>query len=227
MTKVRFTKLSSNRKVGKMSVTTTERQSCPDACPFKGNGCYADGFPLAGVWNRVPEEGHDWDTLCDMVEHQATDVWRHNQAGDCPKDSDNPEWIDAKKMSQLVHANKRGNKKGMTYTHYSMAHGRNRQVVGDANKNGFTINLSANSLSHADDLADLDIAPVTTVLPVDQMANTTTPKGRKVVVCPAVIRDDVSCMTCKLCWKQRDAIVGFPAHGNSKRKAEGVVNNAS
>ena len=54
MTKVRFTKVSSNRKVGKMSVTTTERDSCPDACPFKGNGCYADGFPLAGVWNRVP-----------------------------------------------------------------------------------------------------------------------------------------------------------------------------
>ena len=52
MTKVRFTKVSSNRKVGKMSVTTTERQSCPDACPFKGNGCYADGFPLAGVWNH-------------------------------------------------------------------------------------------------------------------------------------------------------------------------------
>ena len=63
MTKVRFTKVSSNRKVGKMSVTTTERQSCPDACPFKGNGCYADGFPLAGVWNRVPEEGHDWGDL--------------------------------------------------------------------------------------------------------------------------------------------------------------------
>ena len=224
MTKVRFTKVSGNRKVGKMSVTTTERQSCPDACPFKGNGCYADGFPLAGVWNRVPEEGHDWDALCDMVEHEATDVWRHNQAGDCPKDSDNPEWIDAKKMSQLVRANKRGNKKGMTYTHYSMAHGRNRQVVEDANKNGFTINLSGNNLSHADDLADLDIAPVTTVLPIDQMTNTFTPKGRKVVVCPAVIRDDVSCMTCKLCWKQRDVIVGFPAHGNSKRKANGVAN---
>jgi hypothetical protein len=159
-----------------------------------------------------------------MVEHEATDVWRHNQAGDCPKDSDNPEWIDAEKMSRLVRANRRGNKKGMTYTHYSMAHSHNRNVVREANKKGFTINLSGNNLSHADDLADLDIAPVTTVLPIDQMTNTTTPKGRKVVVCPAVIRDDVSCMTCKLCWKQRDAIVGFPAHGNSKRKADGVAN---
>jgi len=64
---------------------------------------------------------------------------------------------------------------------------------------------------------------VTTVLPETQTTNTTTPKGRKVVVCPATIRDDVSCASCQLCAKMRDAIIGFPAHGNGVRKADKVA----
>jgi hypothetical protein len=95
--------------------------------------------------------------------------------------------------------------------------------VAYANAAGFTVNLSANNLAHADDLADLGIAPVVTVLPADATDNTVTPKGRKVVICPATIRDDVSCATCGLCARLRDAIVGFPAHGASKRKAEAIA----
>jgi len=72
-------------------------------------------------------------------------------------------------------------------------------------------------------LCDLDIAPVTVVLPETQTTNTTTPKGRKVVVCPATIKDNVSCATCQLCARQRDTIVGFPAHGVSKRKANEIA----
>ena len=85
------------------------------------------------------------------------------------------------------------------------------------------VNLSGNNLAHADDLYDKGIAPVTTVLPSTQLTNTTTPKGRKVVVCPAVIKDDVSCQSCGLCARLRDAIVGFPAHGNGKKKADAVA----
>jgi hypothetical protein len=83
--------------------------------------------------------------------------------------------------------------------------------------------LSANNVAHADALYDLGIGPVATVLPEAQTTNTVTPKGRKIVVCPATVRDDVSCATCQLCAKQRDAIVGFPAHGSSKRKADTVA----
>jgi hypothetical protein len=55
------------------------------------------------------------------------------------------------------------------------------------------------------------------VLPSNATDNTRTPAGRRVVVCPATQRDDVSCDTCQLCARQRDAIVGFPAHGTRKR----------
>jgi hypothetical protein len=101
----------------------------------------------------------------------------------------------------------------------------NARVVKRMNDKGFVVNLSANNVKHADALYDLGIGPVATVLPEAQTTNTVTPKGRKIVVCPATIRDDVSCATCQLCAKHRDAIVGFPAHGSSKRKADSVASS--
>ena len=51
----------------------------------------------------------------------------------------------------------------------------------------------------------------------------TTPKGRRVVVCPAQIKDGVTCSTCKLCSKQRSFIVAFIAHGTQKKKVDEVL----
>ena len=92
----------------------------------------------------------------------------------------------------------------------------NRAVVKTANENGFTINLSGNSLAHADELADLRIAPVTTILPSDVRTNQRTPKGRTVVICPTFTHPGVTCATCGLCARQRSTIVGFPAIGGRK-----------
>lgn len=76
----------------------------------------------------------------------------------------------------------------------------------------------------ADQLAALNIAPVVVVLSADQTAATVTPQGRKVAICPATISDNVTCATCGLCaLVNRKAIIGFPAHGASKRKASAVA----
>jgi hypothetical protein len=53
--------------------------------------------------------------------------------------------------------------------------------------------------------------------------NVRTDAGRKVTVCPATYMDDVSCATCQLCQRQRDFIIGFPAHGTSKKKASAIA----
>lgn len=111
-------------------------------------------------------------------------------------------------------------------SHYDVESNKhNRAAIATANAKGFTINLSANNLDHADKLTDLGIGPVATVLPHDFDARkTTTPQGRIVAQCPATYRDDVTCKTCGLCQKQsRRVIVGFPAHGNSKKKASAVA----
>ena len=220
---IHLTPKSNNRKVGKIPVSTTSADTCPDDCPFKKNGCYADGGPLAMHWAKVTDRqrGVTWPIFVGMIRDLLPDtLWRHNQAGDLPGQNNK---LDATACFQLADANT--GKRGFTYCHYDVLYSsHNRNVIEQMNKMGFVVNLSGNSLDHADKLADLDIAPVTTVLPSDQMTNTVTPAGRKVVVCPAVIRDDVSCETCQLCARQRDFIIGFPAHGNGKKKADAVAN---
>lgn len=226
MTHVHLTLKSSNAKTGPIPVSTSSATTCPTVCPFKANGCYADGGPLAIHWKAVTngQRGTDWDTFCkaiaDLPEGQ---LWRHNQAGDLPVvKGPLGETIDTVALNKLITAN--WGRKGFTYTHHDMADVHNRYMVQSANRRGFTVNLSANDLDHADELMALNVGPVVVVLPSDARVNTRTPKGHTVVVCPATQRDDVTCATCALCQKaNRTTIVGFPAHGASKRKASVIA----
>jgi hypothetical protein len=204
---VHLTLKSANIKTGPIPVSTTTRASCPTDCAM-ASACYAASGPLALHWNKVTagERGTDWATFTQAIA-QLPDgqLWRHNQAGDLPRD---PVLI-----GQLVHANI--GKRGFTYTHH-----RDAETLGwvkHANDWGFTVNLSANDLADADMLADKRAGPVVVVLPSTATANTRTPAGRPVVICPATQRDNVSCATCQLCARQRDVIVGFPGHGTRKR----------
>ena len=206
-----------------MAVTTSTATTCPSACPFKDNGCYAESGPLKLHWLKVTkgERGDDWSTFLDKIkELPAGSKWRHNQAGDLPGDTQN---LDDVKCVELAKANE--GKRGFTYTHYDVLDNlQNAITVNIMNHLGFTVNVSANNLRHADKLCDLNIAPVATVLPIEQTTNTVTPKGRKVVVCPATYKDDVSCADCMLCEKRdRKVIVGFPAHGTSKKRAAEIA----
>ena len=218
-----ITPKSKNSKVGPMAVTTSTATTCPTACPFKDNGCYADSGPLKLHWLKVTEgeRGDDWPTFISKIKDlPASSKWRHNQAGDLPGDM---EKLDDEKCIELAKANK--GKRGFTYTHYDVLNNfQNAITVNIMNHLGFTVNVSANNLDHADKLCDMDIAPVATVLPIEQTTNTVTPKGRKVVVCPATYKDDVSCASCMLCEKwDRNVVVGFPAHGTSKKKAAAIA----
>ena len=244
MNLVGMTERSRNVKTGPMPVTTSSRSTCPDACPFKGNGCYADIGPLRLYWNKVSDgrAGLSWPVLLDKVRHLSKGtVWRHNQAGDLPGTGN---VIDAEALEELVEAN--SGKRGFTYTHKPMDVGDNLEAVRKANANGFTINLSGNNPKHAAELAALNAGPVVTVLPIEYQRKynksgwvesvqeyrqrlkslpETTPDGQlRIVVCPATAADDVSCLTCQLCQRQdRTAVVGFPAHGASKSKASKVA----
>lgn len=209
---------SSNQKTGPIPVSVTTREACPSDCAFRGNGCYAEYGPLSLHWRSVTagDAGMGWDMFCDAVATlPPMQLWRHNQAGDLPGDG---KLIDRTALEQLLDANQ--GKRGFTYTHYRPDNDNNRDAVAMANLRGFTINLSANTLEEADKFVDLGIAPVVTVLPREQLQNTTTPAGRTVVVCPAVTREDVNCATCQLCSRQRDVVVGFPAHGTGTKKIE-------
>jgi hypothetical protein len=228
---VYWTARSSNSKTGPIPVSTTSAETCPAACPLKGGrGCYAENGNLGLLWRglsshrpgsswphgRGMARGTDWRGLCRAVgELPDGTLWRHNQAGDLPHTG---EMISDSLVEKLVNANR--GKRGFTYTHHDVERSEhNRNVVAWANRNGFTVNLSANNVAHADRLADLGVGPVVAVLPIDG-ASGFTPAGRRVVVCPATVRDDVTCASCGLCQVvDRKVIVGFPAHGARARAA--------
>lgn len=217
-----ITMKSKNVKTGKIPVTTSSADTCPDACPLKSQGCYAKSGPLGMFWDKVTN-GNAGASFADMLAIIASlpagQLWRHNQAGDLAGAGDH---IDGQALRALVRANK--GKRGFTYTHKPVADNpHNAAHVAAANRAGFTVNLSANNLTEADTLYELGIGPVVTILPVDAPEKTTTPQGRAVVVCPAQSRDDVTCKSCGLCQRaDRKVIVGFRAHGASKRRAEKV-----
>lgn len=218
---IAFTRVSRNAKTGPIPVTTTSEETCPESCPLKKHGCYAESGPLALFWRKVTERkaGLSWEAaLGEIRKLPKGTLWRHNQAGDLPGNGDS---IDSEAMRQLIAANR--GKRGFTYTH-KPATGDNAALIAQANESGFAVNLSADNLAEADQLAALEIAPIVVVLPADQTRATKTPGGRHVAICPATISDNVNCSSCGLCAEiGRKAIIGFPAHGTSKRKASAVA----
>lgn len=219
---VHSTKRSKNIKTGPIMVTTSAYSTCPDSCPLKEKGCYAKGGKLGIHWWKTSnaDRGITWDQLLEKISLQKDGtLWRHNQAGDLPG---NNNVISAELLKSLVNANK--GKRGFTYTHKPVLDeqsgpvANNRRAIAAANREGFVVNLSANGLSHADKLSALNIGPVVTILPAGVESNTVTPKGRRVVVCPAQKREGVTCSTCQLCSRgDRSVIVGFIPHGASKK----------
>lgn len=216
-----LTRVSGNMKTGPIPVTTSSKSTCPTSCPLKGNGCYAEHGPLGMHWHQVSigNRGITLGELCDGIrklpKHQ---LWRWAQAGDLPGDGQN---INEAALAQLTQANK--GRRGFGFTHYDPRVGDNAALLVLANTNGFTINLSADTLEEADELAALGVAPVAVVLPADASKSMKTPGGRHISVCPATVRDDVQCANCGICaHATRKAIIGFPAHGSGAKKAQAV-----
>jgi hypothetical protein len=233
---------SENIHTGPIMVTTSPRVTCPFECPLRRSAstptaavCYAEHGALGGfVWtllDRLPVGGsyqngnikvYGFGELLFRIRALPPgSLWRHNIAGDLI--SNNRTTIDTVALKLLVEANR--GRRGFTFTHFDVLTNLvNREAVRHANKNGFTINLSANSLAHADELLDLGLAPVTVILPSYVDANTTTPKGRTVVICPTYTAEGVTCATCGLCARQRSTVVGFPAIGGKQHLVTGEEN---
>src|SRR3954470_16220390 len=165
--KTLFTKVSQNAKTGPIPVTITERASCWTGCALYEQGCYALYGALGHIWSGVSNgtRGGSWDDLCaNVAALPRRTLWRYAQAGDLPGIG---EAIDAALLWQLVRANR--GKRVIAFTHKPVlpdtaVAARNRSIIAAANTAGFTINLSANNPAQADALADLQIAPVVTIV---------------------------------------------------------------
>lgn len=236
---------SSNAKVGPIPVSTISNETCPTSCPLKGNGCYAESGPLAIHWKHVSNgtRGMSFEEfLSEIRRFPQGQLWRYAQAGDLPGQGDT---IDRDQFLGLVAAN--AGRPVIAYTHKPPTND-NLRLLQEGASAGFRVNLSADSLDEADEFIDIGL-PAVVVLHEDYGRKTskgqwsetlaeyrarlktfarTTPKGRDIAVCPATYVD-TNCADCKMCAnkKQLDVVIGFPAHGTSKRKINVRVGSAS
>ena len=215
-TLVLLSEQSGNRKTGRIPVTLTTGNTCPPSCPWLGQGCYAENGYTALHWGRLQRQGAglSWGAFCERVAaFPEGRLWRHNEAGDLPGEGED---LDTAALFQLVTANK--GRRGFTYTHKRLLRGDDAAAVWWANENGFTINLSADSLGEADKQADRKLGPVVLVLPhTTPRRGVKTPKGRRVVFCSALEREGITCSSCKLCaHPHRKSVIAFPTHGRMR-----------
>ncbi len=150
-------------------------------------------------------------------------LWRHNQAGDLPHTAGK---ISRRFMRAIIAAN--SGRKGYTYTHHSLGIGENLQLLQQANRQGFTVNVSTESETAADSAIASGLPAVLTV-PSDETRTTwQTAAGNRVLVCPAQRSDTKTCADCQLCHKRgRRVIIAFLAHGTAKRRAESAIAGAT
>lgn len=233
-----LTEASKNQKTGPIPVVTISKETCPDSCPLKnGGGCYAEHGPVALHWRKVTEKlrGVRFDEFLRRVRQLPHGVWRYGQAGDLPGVGDN---IDREKLNQLSVANR--HRPVIAFTHKPI-NKENREAIFEAEKNGFHINASADSLPEADDLLDQGVS-VVSVISKDYARKShkgdytetltefrqrtkslpkTTPKGTRLAICPATYLE-TTCQKCMICSSRRkkNVVVGFPAHGTKSSTIE-------
>lgn len=220
--RVSLTLRSKNSKVGRIPVSMSERRTCPPSCPLLGNGCYADaGFYTRLHWDRLDAgtAGVPWEEFIDRVRAlKPGQLWRHDVGGDLAGKDDE---IDAELLDQLVWANE--GKRGFTYTHYPIDKANNGEVIASANAQGFTINVSCQTLTEVDAAMERGL-PAVVLLPANQRAPVRTPDGNVVAVCPAYLYPDTTCSTCRVCsHPDRKVAVGFPVHGGRAKLAAKLV----
>lgn len=224
----KFVPHTQSKKVGAMPTSYSPKQTCPSSCTLKNNGCYGDNFPISLHWKRYSEDKTDnWQDFVKSVsyfrKHNKEGLWRHNIVGDLSVKKNK---IDAKKLKQLIKANKGG--QVICYTHHhTILSGKKRKLsehnlnlIRYANNKGFTINLSADTLEQADILSDTKI-PTAVVLPYTKrqfeksgakLSDIKTLLGKKITVCPEQTQG-IKCLDCKLCsHNKRKTIVGFFKH---------------
>jgi len=217
---VHLTYRSKNRKTGPIPVSTTDAESCPPTCPHLGTDCYARFGKLFMHWRSVSlgKRGGNWLPFCAAVARFAAGVvWRHNQAGDLPK---NKRGLLHKTMCMML-AKAAKHTRGFAYTHHSPRNPHNAAVIREMNAmGGLVVNLSADSPAEADEYHALGIGPVVLTLPEDTPhRGNVTPGGLPIVVCPAQTTDHVQCKHCPLCRTvNRKSVIGFLAHGQAKQR---------
>ena len=111
---LKYSLSAGNSKTGAMLLVRSPRSTCPDNCLLKGNGCYAENFPLVLHWMKQEQTGVDFSAVLYAVRSLPKgSIWRLFEAGDFEGDG---ETISSSQVLSLLAANQ--GRRGFGYTHY-------------------------------------------------------------------------------------------------------------
>lgn len=230
----------SNAKTGNIIQSYSHRATCPNRCPLKGNGCYADSYHTSRQWDRCGDEGdkryirNGRDLTLDLMSAVALHakkgdkdvLFRHNVAGDIAFPNSN--MIDGERLSTIVEAcNKVAsiaevNLMGYTYTHCILSM-QNVKKAREAQDKGFTVNFSCETVEEVKEVKLMDCNAVVTSINPQETVKSLKAEGLKALQCPAQTIEGMDCKKCKLCARDRDAVIVFEVHGNGSKKAKKVI----
>ena len=231
---------SSNPKTGNIIQSYSHRATCPNRCPLKGNGCYADSFFTSRQWNRCDDEGdkryiaNSRDLVLELTSavaiHAKKDegsiLFRHNIAGDIALPNSNK--IGEERLNTLVKSCNEVstilnvNLMGYTYTHCNLSIG-NIKKVKDAQDRGFIVNFSCETIEEVKEVKITDCNAVMTSVNPNETIKELKKEGLKSLQCPAQTTDGMNCKKCKLCARARDVVIIFEVHGKDSNKAKKVI----
>jgi len=218
-----LSRVSTNSKIGPIPVSSSQRSTCSPTCPFLKNGCYGENYPMKFHWDKL-DSGERGVPMADFFRLIAAlppaQLWRHNQVGDIVANGGR---ISRRFLRGLIAANR--GKRGYTYTHHRLDLGENLALIRQANRQGFTVNVSTETEAAADRAVAAGLPAVVAVPSTETRTAWSTPAGNRVVVCPAQREGStVDCATCQLCYKRpAGLVVAFLAHGTSKAKANAAI----
>jgi hypothetical protein len=120
-----LTRQSSNKKTGKMAVSTTSWESCSPSCPLADSGCYAKSGPLRLHADKVTAgpnidkpRGIDLFSFCESIKSLPDgSLFRHNQSGDLPHTDG---LINAHALELITDACAERSLVAWTYTHHKV-----------------------------------------------------------------------------------------------------------
>lgn len=212
-----YTPHSKNKKLGGIPATIFPRKFCSNVtCAFRGNGCYAENFPMSRLWNKISDGtwGDDFDTfLAKLRTIPYGQLWRHAQAGEAPIEAFLP----------VARAARRA--RGFGYTHHQCTP-ESTKLLKDCAALNLRINYSCDTLEEADRVVAAGMPAVTVLESSEGRVAFDSPAGNRVVVCPNSRNERVTCATCQLCYERKAGIViGFPAHGTKVKAADLVVSS--
>lgn len=225
-----WTASTKNRKTGDvptMAVGSTREQSL-DSCegcalrPKKrgGNGkCYAQG--------GTPAMGHS--SMIRAAANGATYTLQRALSG-------------AKRSAKMARFGSIGDPGALPLEYLNKAANACRNagldVVGYTHHWRVKPALAGLLMASCDDISQVDQAlamgfRAAVVLPWDHVGRFTTPNGAKGIVCPAMVKEGLTCNDCRLCdGSKRGPVIGFPDHGPTvqhlvrKRKRDQVADKA-